>query len=150
MKILDIGCGKIWKEYASDKNEHEAIDLVDFGQKYVWDLEKTPWPIAADSFDQLCAMHVLEHIHQDKVIAVMNECQRILKKGGEFHIKVPSAHYPNEAFSDPTHLSTWTIDTFKNYFCGKSPRTADYGIKKWASKLYDESVPGDLHIILYK
>ncbi len=144
---LSLGCGKDWKELGPD---WQGIDIVDFGQKYFWNLETTPWPIEDESISHILAFHVLEHIHQDRVIAVMNECHRILERNGTMEIKVPSAHYPNEAFSDPTHLSTWTVDTFKNYFCGKSPRNADYGIKKWQTNLLDESVPGDIHIILQR
>lgn len=144
---LSIGCGRDWKDKGS---EWEGIDIFDFGQKYIWDIEKTPWPIGNETYDYIEAIHALEHVHQDKVIAVMNECHRILKRGGKFNIQVPSAHYPNEAFSDPTHLSTWTIDTFKNYFCGKSPRNADYGIVKWASEVMEEPVPSDIHVVLYK
>lgn len=145
---LSIGCGK-----ENLDEGWQGIDIFDHDQKFVHDLEIIPWPIESETYEEVKAYHVLEHIHQDKVIAVMNEINRILKPKGIVDITVPSAHYPNEAFSDPTHLSTWTLDTFKNYFCGKSPRNADYGIIKWQSETHwneTELIPGDIHIKLRK
>lgn len=144
MKTLSIGCGVDWNDYPDE----DGIDIFDFGQKYVWDLEKTPWPIEGKSYERIKAYNVLEHIHQDYVIAVMNECHRILVPNGTFDIRVPPANSINEAWSDPTHHSHWTLKTFTKYFCGKSPRNADYGIVKWVSKILDDSDPGELHIVL--
>lgn len=144
---LSIGCGTIWRELGSD---WEGLDIVDFGQKHVLNIEKTPWEIVKETYEEIRAWHVLEHVHQEKVIAVMNEAHRVLKPNGIFDIKVPPVQSLNEAFSDPTHLSTWTVTTFKNYFCGKSPRTADYGIKKWQTNFLDDRDPGVIHIILQR
>lgn len=144
---LSIGCGKDWKNLGPG---WQGLDKTNFGQLYVHDMEITPWPISKEYFDEVRAEYVLEHIHQDKVIAVMNEIFRVLEPGGILELWVPYAIYPNEAFSDPTHLSYWTVDTFKKYFCGKSPVNADYGMHKWQSELYDESVEGQLHVILKK
>jgi len=125
MGKLDLGCG------ATKLDGFDGIDKVDHGQKYVHDLEDIPWPIQGRSIDEIRAFNILEHIHQDKVIAVMNECHRILKEDGKMHIKVPRFPHYN-AVVDPTHLSYWHERTFMNYFAGKRPRNADYGMEKWS------------------
>lgn len=124
---LNVGCGRNWEEY----KEFEGVDIVDFGQKYVLDItEDGLVGIADESVEEIMAFSVLEHIPPEKIIFVMNECHRVLKHLGLFHIKVPNAPHPN-AFHDPTHRSFWTYRTFKDYFAGRRPRNADYGIEKW-------------------
>ena len=126
MEKLNLGCGKNWQSYPG----FDGQDIVDFGQRLIFDMEEIPWPIADEHYKEIRAFSVLEHIHQDKVIAVMNECWRILKRGGKFHIKVPKFPHDN-AVQDPTHFSFWVPKTFTLYFAGKSPMNADYGIQKW-------------------
>ena len=124
---LNLGCGKDWRSYPG----FIGIDIVDFGQEYVDNIERDGLHFHDDgSVEEIMAFNVLEHIAPDRMIFVMNECWRVLKMGGKFHIKVPLAPSEN-AFSDPTHRSFWTRKTFTEYFAGGSPRNADYGIKKW-------------------
>lgn len=144
---LNLGCGKNWKEHAG----YEGVDILNFGQKYVIDIAKDGLQgILSNSVEHIIAFNFFEHIAQDRVIFVMNECHRVLKQDCEIHIRVPPADHAIEAFSDPTHLSTWTYVTFRNYFCGKSPRNADYGIKKWCEKRVKTISPGQLEAILCK
>lgn len=125
---LNLGCGKDWREFT----DMDGVDIVDFGQKFVLDLEIVGLePIKDSSVDYIRAFNILEHIRIDKVIFVMNECHRVLCEGGLFDIKVPKFPHSN-AVADPTHKSYWVVETFKDYFAGSSPRNADYGIKKWA------------------
>lgn len=125
MVKIDLGCGR------TQLKDYEGIDKVDYGQKYIHDLEDIPWPIRDRSVDEIRAFNILEHIHQDRVIAVMNECHRILKENGRIHIKVPRFPHYNSVV-DPTHLSFWHERTFINYFAGRRPRNADYGMEKWS------------------
>ncbi len=73
---LNLGCGKEWREYP----EFEGVDIVDFGQKYVLDITEDGLSGIADlSVDEMMAFNVLEHISPEKIVFVMNECQRVLK-----------------------------------------------------------------------
>jgi len=147
MAGLNLGCGKDWASYP----EYDGVDNVDFGQKYIIDIEKDGLKgIGNGSIDKIMAFNILEHIDQPQVIFVMNECNRVLKENGIMDIKVPPADSPLEAFSDPTHKSWWTYKTFTKYYCGKSPRNADYGIKKWAMDNLDTSDSGELKVRLKK
>lgn len=149
---LNLGCGKDWKKYGG----YEGVDNVDFGQKYIFDLMDDRWPFADNQVEEIRAHNVLEHIPPPKIINVMNECNRILVKGGILDILVPPFGHPN-SFIDPTHQSMWDIHklegdkvniyvfwhgesprtfwhdrAFVGYWAGNRPRNADYGIRKWA------------------
>ena len=150
MKI-NLGAGKDWEK----ANGYDGVDIVDFGQKYVFDITKTPWPIEKDSVSEIRSHNVFEHIEVSKIIDVMNECHRLLKKGGILDLIVP--RYPSSSsIADPTHKSMWQFEQIKGkgvninifwnnkppkvfwsrrmfeYFAGGKPRNADYGIRKWA------------------
>jgi len=132
MNKLNIGCGKNW----ANLSDFDGIDVIDFGQKYVWNIEETPWmQIKDNSYNELRAWNTLEHIHQDKVVQVMNECYRILKLNGKFNIKVPRFPHINSV-KDPTHYSYWVPETFTDYFIEKDVNF-DYGIKKWSIEKMD-------------
>jgi ubiquinone/menaquinone biosynthesis C-methylase UbiE len=69
-------------------------------------------PFKDESFDDIKAVHVLEHI--DNIVKAMDECYRVLKKGGRFHVRVP--HFPHiGSIADPTHKRYFVSDTF-GYF----------------------------------
>jgi SAM-dependent methyltransferase len=53
----------------------------------VLNLNQTPYPYPANTFAEVEARHVLEHLHD--VFAVMREIHRILKPGGVVRISVP-------------------------------------------------------------
>lgn len=130
LQKINLGCGKDWKNFKG----FDGLDIADFGQRYVQDLEKAGLRgIEDETVCQIQAYYILEHISQDRIIFVLNECFRVMMKGGLLYIKVP--RFPHtEAISDPTHKSYWTGETFRGYICGKRPRNADYGIKKWKLK----------------
>lgn len=53
------------------------------------DLTQLPWPFKMSTVDEILAMEFLEHIGWRQVLAVVNECYRILKPGGKIKIQVP-------------------------------------------------------------
>src|SRR5438552_7008608 len=64
------------------------------------DLDRVPYPFADSSFDQLRAIHVIEHVSD--VIRAMEEFHRLVKPGGRVRIETP--HYTDfSSFCDPTH-----------------------------------------------
>jgi len=89
-------------------------------------------PFAAAAFSGVRAMHVLEHIERRDLIALMNECWRVLAEGGRANIEVPV--FPHQlAIADPTHVSFFTSETF-DYFClgqGHDDHMRLYGIRPW-------------------
>lgn len=112
MKILHIGCGstKLKGSMGLDIDPRSDADVIH-------DLEKFPYPFKDNSFDEVFAEHVMEHL--DNIPHVMEELHRILKKGGKVIIHGP--HFSSvDMFTDPTHRHFMTSRTF-DYFCKNSP-----------------------------
>lgn len=117
---LHLGCGK--KILPGFVN----VDIVDApGVDLVCNIEGG-LPFVDDSFDEVRAVDVLEHITPGKIIAVMNDIHRVMKPGGVFRVHVPCA--PGiTAFQDPTHVSFWNEESFTYYEDGHR-RREHYGV----------------------
>jgi len=104
---LNLGCGKdVKKGYLNlDSARLAGVDIVH-------DLNNTPWPFKANTFDEICCHNVLEHL--DNLIISMEEIWRIIKKKGRVIVEVPAFPGPWAA-TDPTHKHFFTYMTF-NYF----------------------------------
>lgn len=112
LAVADIGCGGK-KQFADalgiDRIAAPGVDMV-------LDLEQTI-PLKENSFDNILAVNVLEHIH--RFVELMNELHRILRSTGVLHIVVPNRE-DVIAFADPTHVRLMDMQTFK-YFCEPHP-----------------------------
>jgi len=115
----------------------KMVDLYPYpGVTDVVDISVEPLPYESDTFDEVHASHVLEHVETvlhwreyDPIttkshwcrrfprVEIMREIYRVLKSGGVAIISVPVG-YPNYA-QDPTHADVpWTHATF-GYFCNQ-------------------------------
>jgi SAM-dependent methyltransferase len=95
MRRLNIGCGT--------KPLPGAVNLdisADVGADVVHDLNRFPWPFEAESFDEVYAYDVLEHV--ENVPRALEEIHRICKPGGALLATVPHFSSAN-AFTDVTH-----------------------------------------------
>jgi hypothetical protein len=108
---LHLGCGlNKLKGYVNlDSSRKVSPDKV-------WNLEKTPLPFKDNSFDEVLAEHVLEHL--TNFVELMHDLRRICKKKAIIKIKVPF-YTSCEAFTDPTHRRFFTPFTF-DYFNANS------------------------------
>lgn len=119
----DLGCGKRWPE------GFIGIDKISYGQTYVLDLERQAMPFETETIEFIRAHNFFEHTNE--YIRILNECWRVLKKGGVIDIIVPDITKSLDvACGDPTHKSYWCGGRLK-YLTGEKPRNADYGIKPW-------------------
>lgn len=129
---VDLGCGpKVMNRF--NANKALGVDLFQDNDNGVFKcrlgFEKLPFD--DNSIDYLTAYDLLEHIprYSDRedigntpFINLMNECYRVLKKGGLFLSMTPIFPYP-AAFEDPTHNNIMTAHTLERYFT-----TDKYGI----------------------
>jgi SAM-dependent methyltransferase len=102
MRILDAGCGlnKHPGAVGIDRNPRADADVI-------CDLDRFPYPFADGSFDQLRAVHLIEHVGD--VIRTMEEFQRLVRPGGTIFLATP--HYTDfSSFCDPTHR--WHLNSF--------------------------------------
>lgn len=106
MKKLNLGCGnKLLDDYIN-------LDVVDYGGNLIHDLNSFPYPFEDNTFDEIIASHILEHLQNfNKVIT---ELYRISKPNAI--IKVYAPFFLNtKYFGDPDHKIPFSIRTFDNY-----------------------------------
>ena len=119
---LNIGCGKQKEE------GWIGLDKGEYGQEIVRDIRKG-LPFCDNSVDRIRADSVLEHIQMNEdFIFVMNECLRVLKRGGEMYVRVPCWR-GESAHKDPTHCRFFDVMSF-SYL--ESANAWHYGFdKRW-------------------
>ena len=107
MRVLDIGCGR------NKTRGAVGIDRVDLpGVDIIHDLNSFPYPFADNTFDEIYATHVIEHL--DSIVHVMEEIHRLAKPNAKVVIVTP--HYSDsQSWNDPTHK--WHLTTYSfRYF----------------------------------
>lgn len=120
MTSLLLGAGncrlkRIHPVSAPDWNgELITIDMnPNCGATIVWDLENRPLPFEDDTFDEMGAFDVLEHLGKQGDwrgwFDEMAEYHRILKPGGIFGVIVPIG---GDAFADPGHTRFFSANWF--------------------------------------
>ena len=100
--ILDIGCGS-YPYFLSNTNFHEkhGLDKISncaalaTGNSGItlknFDLEsELRLPYENDTFEVVTMLAVLEHLDYDKIISIIMEVHRVIKKGGIFVVTTPS------------------------------------------------------------
>ncbi|MGH9663488.1 MAG: class I SAM-dependent methyltransferase [Bryobacteraceae bacterium] len=109
-RVLDVGCGinKYPGSIGIDRIAGTRADVL-------CELDHFPYPFRDNSFDEVRAIHVIEHVSD--VIRTMEEFHRLARPGGEVFIVTP--HYTDfSSFCDPTHR--WHLNSFSlRYFGSK-------------------------------
>ena len=103
-KKLNLGCGEDYREgwINVDSRENVLCDVK-------FDLEKFPWQLRTNEFDEVYASHVLEHLNNP--VGALKEISRITKKNARIIIKVPHAtSYAN--LTDLQHKTNFTENSF--------------------------------------
>lgn len=109
VRILDVGCGihKFPGAVGLDRNPASRPDVLA-------DLDRIPYPFRDNSFDEVRAVHVIEHVAD--VIRMIEEMHRLTKPGGQLHIVTP--HYTDfSSFCDPTHR--WHLNSYSLRYFGQ-------------------------------
>lgn len=112
-KELLIGAGSrtikhiiINENYQEFENVTTLDNNSDHNPDVIWDLRNHPLPFDNDSFDEIHAYDVLEHLAQqgnyEFFFAEFSEYWRILKDGGHLMAMVPDRDSP-WAWGDPSH-----------------------------------------------
>jgi len=110
-KVLLIGAGSSRKlTLQRDLSDNPDITTLDIEASHnpdvLWDLNNVPWPFEDNSFDQIHAYEVLEHLGQQgdarSFFGTFAEAYRILKPGGYLVGSVPGWD-TLWAWGDPSH-----------------------------------------------
>ena len=112
-KVLDVGCGE-------QKKVPWAVGI-----------DRTPWPLAADSFDLVVAAQVIEHVAD--LPGFFAELHRICRPGAEIRLATP--HYTSpDSHADPTHRHGLAYRTFE-FFADAPDGNALPAAQRWANRL---------------
>jgi predicted SAM-dependent methyltransferase len=103
---LNLGCGK------DIRQNYINLDIVDYGGNMVHDINKFPYPFEDDTFEEIYASHVLEHL--DNFHQVVTELYRISKPGALIIVYAPF-FLNTKYFGEPDHKIPFSIRTFDNY-----------------------------------
>jgi SAM-dependent methyltransferase len=116
---LLIGCGnRRDKRHSVTTPDWQNLTTMDHdpncGADIVHNLDETPWPLADDSFDEVHAYEVLEHLGRQgdyrAFFAHFGEIYRVLKPGGVLVATVPK--WDNVwAWADPSHTRVIAPET---------------------------------------
>ena len=99
MSTLDVGAGR-----DPDPRADETLDIQPPAD-HVADLE-TEWPFESDSYDQIIASHVVEHLRD--LPHFFHEAGRVLRAHGRLEVTVPLGE---DAITDHDHQTVWTHAT---------------------------------------
>ena len=113
--VLDVGCGRAKYPGAVGLDISTETDA-----DVVHDLDRFPYPLDDDSFDQILMQDVLEHVREP--IRVIEELVRIARPGARIQIRTP--HFSSMlAYSDPTHRHYFGVEAIRSL---AEPRFAHY------------------------
>jgi SAM-dependent methyltransferase len=114
---VPAGCRKLC--LGSGRKQQDGAVNVDIvastNPDIVHDLNRTPWPLPSDQFDECHAYDVIEHLND--IVATMEEIHRVCRNGAVVRITVPHFSSGN-AFTDPTHRHYFSCFSL-NYFTGE-------------------------------
>jgi SAM-dependent methyltransferase len=106
-KGLNLGCGR------QQRPDCWNVDvLAEVAPDLVWDLDRRPYPLPRNHFEQIWALDVVEHLASVKDF--LEEVHELLAPGGTIEITTPHYSCAN-SFTDPTHrhhLGYFSLDYF--------------------------------------
>ena len=125
--ILNLGAGNVILGHATNHDLTRHRPEIDVAH----DLNVLPWPWPDNSWDQIVARAVFEHLKLN-LVETFNECWRILRPEGLLVVKVP--HWQSDvSYRDPTHY--WQFSPYAlHVFDPDTEYGRDYGFyttRRW-------------------
>lgn len=114
---LNLGCGESLRKGYVNVDWHAAT-----GADIVHNLNDFPYPFENNSFEEIVAFHVLEHL--DRPFDVMRELHRLLVPHGTLYLKVP--HF-SRGFTHAEHRHGFDL-SFPKYFDSTFSRSGYFGV----------------------
>ena len=101
---LNLGCGK------DIRPDYLNVDCMNFmGVDKVYDLNKFPWPFKDNTFDEVLAFQIIEHLND--AYKVFEEIHRICRNGASIKLIVP--HFSSfSCWGDMQHKRGFSIESF--------------------------------------
>ena len=133
-------------KYNIGSGEHKRQGFVnvdcshDVNPDILADVTITPWKWAEQA-DLIFADNLFEHIREEPLLKVMQECHRVLKSGGLLQIVVPISTPDNfmAMFSDSSHVNhNFTEETY-DWFDHRHIRWKKYG-KAYGNPKFERTI----------
>ena len=119
-RILELGCGQVKAPGAVGVDSNFGATAADV----ICDLNR-PLPFPAGTFDEVRAVHVIEHL--EDVMKAVSEMHRVTRPGGKIFLITP--HYTDFiSWCDPTHR--WHLNSYSFRYFG-----AIHGERHWYTRL---------------
>ncbi len=115
--VVPTGCRRLVLGSGRKKQDDAInVDIVaSTNPDIVHDLNRVPWPLPDNQFNECHAYDVIEHL--DNIVTTMEEIHRVCQNGAVVRITVPHFSCGN-AFTDPTHRHYFSCFSL-NYFTGE-------------------------------
>ncbi len=120
-RILDVGCGLRKRPGAIGVDRHPAS-----AADVLCDFDRGGLPFADSVFDEVWAVHVLEHVADP--VALVEEIWRVSRAAGRVHIVTPHCSDAS-SFADPTHRHHFNTFSFRFFYPG-----GVHGADHWYSR----------------
>ena len=119
-RILELGCGQVKAIGAVGVDSNFDATAADV----ICNLNR-PLPFRADTFDEVRALHVIEHL--EDVMKAVSEMHRVTRPGGKIFLITP--HYTDFiSWCDPTHR--WHLNSYSFRYFGTI-----HGERHWYTRL---------------
>lgn len=138
-RILEIGCGHGALIHFATLEGYRNITGVDVSKEQVaaaqqlgiqnvqsGDALESLKTLSSESHDAIIAIDVLEHLDRNELFVLVDEVNRVLKKGGEFIVHVPNAGSPFFGlirYGDITHENAFTSSSLEQVFLSSAYTT---------------------------
>ena len=110
---LNLGAGSVIRDGWVN------VDIAPLpGVDVVWDLDVAPWPWPDGAARAIEAKDIFEHLARP--VQFMTEAHRVLRAGGQLHIRAPHWLSP-DAWTDPTHRRAVTEHTWDFWIANGNP-----------------------------
>ena len=106
VNVINLGCGLVPLAGAVNHDIRYHSPHVDAA----WNLNNIPWPWMAETFDEIYAYDLVEHLNS--FMEFFDEAWRILKPQGTCTVRVPRYDAAN-VIIDPTHKRGYHRDCFQ-------------------------------------
>jgi SAM-dependent methyltransferase len=107
-RVLDIGAGKdqVLRGHLKDGQAYATLDVDPDGSFDFRSFDEIP---ATRRFDVAVANQMLEHLPIRGAEEVVAGALKVLEPGGELVVSVPNTSHPVRYWSDPTHVTPWSL-----------------------------------------
>lgn len=140
---LDLGCGMRKAEgwVGVDIRKFEGVD-------HVLNIGKDKLPFDDDTFDEVKAIHLLEHLYPEELFFCVDEVWRVTKPTGFFHIEVPKAGTP-AYYIHPDHKIQFVENTFGFFQVPSDEDLHGYLKGYWHVGVLEAPNPEAVHVDMY-